>query len=173
MPDRKKLVLENKGIERKINLRDAFPYFKCPTTPNLLCIGSPGLQKSTLLNDMLGVQFEVMSDGMAGIFHDSVDALYTCAENPMGFNVFDFQGEMANKDLHFLKLMLRNMPNVFLLVQTNDPDYIDNMIGQLAEDIRSKLSKRIFVVTKIADKRKGLKCKKSLRSLCQGFEDAT
>lgn len=90
VPDFKKLVPDDERIERKINLRDAYPKFKCPNTPNLLCIGSTDAQKSTLLNQILGVRFEVKEEGMAGIFHDSVDALFTCAENPMGFNVYDF-----------------------------------------------------------------------------------
>ena len=90
VPDRKKLELNDERIERKINLRDAYPKFKSTTTPNLLCIGSNDANKSTLLNEMLGVKFEVKAEGWAGLFHDSIDALYTCTENPMGFNVFDF-----------------------------------------------------------------------------------
>lgn len=65
------------------------------------------------------------------------------------------------------------MPNAYLLVQTSEPEYVKNIIGQLGEDLRSMLSNRIFVVTKIADKRKSLTCKKGLRSLFPGFDDTT
>lgn len=43
-----------------------------------------------MLNDMLGAGFEVLEDGSACLFHDSVDALFTSKEMPFGFNVFDF-----------------------------------------------------------------------------------
>ena len=80
---------------------------------------------------------------------------------------------MANKDLFLLETLLTHMPNAYLMVQTSDPEYIESMLGQLGEELRSKLSKRVFVVTKMADKRKSLKCKKSMRNLFQNFDDAT
>ena len=51
-----------------------------------------------MLNEMFGVQFEVMQEGSIGLFHDSVDAIFTCKEIPIGFNVLDVQGSFANMD---------------------------------------------------------------------------
>ena len=67
----------------------AYAKFK-KQAPSLICIGSPGTRKSIMLNDMLGAGFEVLEDGSACLFHDSVDALFTSKEMPFGFNVFDF-----------------------------------------------------------------------------------
>ena len=67
----------------------AYPKFK-KSAPSLICIGNPASRKSVMLNDMLGAQFEVMEEGSALLFHDSVDALFTSKEIPFGFNVLDF-----------------------------------------------------------------------------------
>ena len=76
-------------IERTINLDVAYSKF-LKNVPNLLCIGDPGTRKSTLLNDMLGSGFEVIEDGSACLFHDSIDMLFDSKDMPMGFNVLDF-----------------------------------------------------------------------------------
>ena len=54
-------------VERTLNLDIAYQKFK-DKTPTLICIGNPSSMKSTLLNDIFGVQFEVMCQGMAGLF---------------------------------------------------------------------------------------------------------
>ena len=41
-------------IERRINLEVAYSKFK-KSVPTMLCIGSPGSRKSTMLNDIFGV----------------------------------------------------------------------------------------------------------------------
>ncbi len=51
---------------------------------------------------MLAVQFEVMQEGSIGLFHDSVDAIFTCKEIPIGFNVLDVQGAFANQDFQMI-----------------------------------------------------------------------
>ena len=37
-----------------------------------------------------------MKENSAGLFHDSVDALFDSKDLPIEFNVFDFQGKFAN-----------------------------------------------------------------------------
>ena len=62
----------------------------------MICIGDASSGKSKLLNDMLGLEFEVVNEHSAFIFHDSVDAIFTSNDIPIGYNVYDFQGAFAN-----------------------------------------------------------------------------
>lgn len=110
-------------IQRQIHLNLAYKKFK-HSAPNLLCFGSPSSRKSTLLNDIFGVQFEVCAPGSANLFHDSVDAIFSSKELPMGFNVFDFQGQFANTDFKLINDLLRYMPQTYILVQIADHEYV-------------------------------------------------
>lgn len=76
-------------MERTINVGLTYSKYKNPS-PNLICIGSPCSGKSSFLNDMLKAEFEVIEEKSIGLFHDSVDALFTSKDMPIGFNVFDF-----------------------------------------------------------------------------------
>ena len=102
-------------VERSINLDVAYSKFK-KAVPQVLCIGSPGSLKSTMLNDIFGTQFEVIEEGSACLFHDSVDAIFTSKELPIGFNVFDFQGAFANNDFRLISHLLDLMPWTYLLI---------------------------------------------------------
>ena len=53
-----------------------------------------------------------MEEGAAGLFYDSVDALFHSKDFPMEFNVFDFQGEFVNKDYKLIGDLLTYMPTV-------------------------------------------------------------
>ncbi len=74
---------------------------------------------------MLAVQFEVMQEGSIGLFHDSVDAIFTCKEIPIGFNVLDVQGAFANQDYQMIQWLLENVPQIYLFVQFIGLDYIN------------------------------------------------
>ena len=75
-------------IERTINLKLAYPKFK-NQAPNLVCIGDGYSGKSSFLNDVFGLHFEVVNKDAAGLFHDGIDAVFDSKDIPMGFNVFD------------------------------------------------------------------------------------
>ena len=60
------------------------------TACNLLCVGSPGGYKSTLLNELFMLNFEVPDSGSAKAFHDSIDVTFASKDVKLGFNVFDF-----------------------------------------------------------------------------------
>ena len=82
------LACTDPSVRRTIYLDHVYRNLK-QGHPTLLCIGTPASRKSTMLNQMLEVQFEVMQEGSIGLFHDSVDAIFTCKEIPIGFNVLD------------------------------------------------------------------------------------
>ena len=83
------LESNDRRIERTVHLDIAYSKFK-QAVPNLFCIGNPGSRKSTLLNDIFGSHFEVIEEGSACLFHDSVDAIFNSKEMPIDFNIFDF-----------------------------------------------------------------------------------
>ena len=114
-----------------------------------------------------------MKEGAAGLFHDSVDALFHSKDNPIGFNVFDFQGEFANKDYKLIGDLFTYMPTTYLLVQVNDPSYITGVLGMLYEVIRNSFGKRVLVITKNTDNKQMLKIKMALRKVFKDFEVKT
>ena len=83
------LTTDDQRVERTINVGQTYSKYK-NSSPNLICIGNPCSGKSSFLNDMLMVAFEVIEEKSIGLFHDSVDALFTSDHLPIGFNVFDF-----------------------------------------------------------------------------------
>ncbi len=70
-----------------------------------------------------------MKENSAGLFHDSVDALFDSKDLPIEFNVFDFQGKFANEDYKFIGDLLIHMPQNYLLVQVTKPSYIYDVLG--------------------------------------------
>lgn len=121
---------DDERIERKFHLRAVYKKFKHKRV-NLLCFGCPSSAKSSLLNNMLGLELEVVYDNSLGLFHDSIDAVFSDAEVPMGFNVFDFQGRLANTDFTLIKKLLKKMPKTYILLQVDSEDYLE----LLAENI--------------------------------------
>ena len=81
-------VADDARIERDIHLKFAYPKFKTQA-PNLVCIGDGCSGKSSFLNDVFGLHFEVVNKDAAGLFHDGIDAVFDSKDVPMGFNVFD------------------------------------------------------------------------------------
>ena len=69
-----------------------------------------------MINDIFGLKFEVVEEGSAGIFHDSVDALFSSKDIPLGFNVLDFQGTVANRDYKLIESLLSHIPQSFVLM---------------------------------------------------------
>ena len=69
-----------------------------------------------MINDIFGLKFEVVEEGSAGIFHDSVDALFSSKDIPLGFNVLDFQGTVANRDYKLIESLLSHIPQSFVLL---------------------------------------------------------
>ena len=43
-----------------------------------------------MINDIFGTEFEVMEESSAGLYHDSIDALFHSRDLPIGFNILDF-----------------------------------------------------------------------------------
>ena len=89
MYDLKNLESTNQRIERTFHLDIAYPKLKM-SAPTLLCFGSPLARKSSLINDIFGTEFEVMEESSAGLYHDSIDALFHSRDLPIGFNILDF-----------------------------------------------------------------------------------
>ena len=81
-------VASDARIERSIHLKFAYPKFK-KQAPNLVCIGDGCSGKSSFLNDVFGLHFEVVNKDAAGLFHDGIDAVFHSKDVPLGFNVFD------------------------------------------------------------------------------------
>ena len=69
-----------------------------------------------MINDIFGLKFEVVEEGSAGIFHDSVDALFSSKDIPLGFNVLDFQGTVANRDYKLIESLLSHIPQSFVFL---------------------------------------------------------
>ena len=43
-----------------------------------------------MINDIYGTEFELSDRDSAGLYHDSVDVLFSHKDMPIGFNIFDF-----------------------------------------------------------------------------------
>ena len=41
------------------------------------------------------------------MFHDSVDIIFDTKSVPIGFNILDFHGKLANKDFELINLMIK------------------------------------------------------------------
>lgn len=82
--------------------------------PNLLCMGDPKTFKSTLLNDIFGLEFEVMQEQATGLFHDSVDVIFSSNALPIELNLFDFQGA-TNLDLSLILKLIQGLPKTGVL----------------------------------------------------------
>ena len=85
-----------------------------------------------MLNDIFGLFFEVLEKESAGLFHDSVDAVFTCKEIPLGFNILDFQGLVANKDYTMVESLLNNIPQSYILVQINHENYLTDILEKIS-----------------------------------------
>ena len=85
-----------------------------------------------MLNDIFGLFFEVLEKESAGLFHDSVDAVFTSKEIPLGFNILDFQGLVANKDYTMVESLLENIPQSYILVQINHENYLTDMLKKIS-----------------------------------------
>ena len=114
--------------------------------------------------------FEVIVDGSAGQYHDSVDAFHHSNDLPIGFNVLDFQGKFSNKDYKLIGDLLTHMPSIYLLVQVTEPSYITDVLSRLDENIRKQFSKRVFVITKNANKDTLYDIKEALEGIFEGFD---
>ena len=113
---------------------------------------------------MLKAEFEVIEEKSIGLFHDSVDALFNSKDMPIGFNVFDFQGRLANEDWELISKMLENMPSAYLFLQISENAYFKQLTSKLDKGLLKKFSNRVFVVTKNKDDRKSLLIKKTVRT---------
>ena len=70
-------------LDRTINCNLAYhklrdDYFQEGSTArgNLLCVGNSNIGKSTLLNQMFNLQFEINTPRSKGLFHQSVDVIF-------------------------------------------------------------------------------------------------
>ena len=87
------------SLRRTFNVKHLYHKLKSEKPmSNLLCIGSHKAGKSDRLNEMFSVSFEKRDPRACGLWHDSIDVIFHSEEVPLGFNVFDFQGKMANHD---------------------------------------------------------------------------
>ena len=89
VPNLHSLETNDPSIERTCHMDIAYPKFK-KKAPSLFCFGSPQARKSCMINDIFGVEFEVLQEGSAGLFHDSVDAIFNSSDVSLGMNIFDF-----------------------------------------------------------------------------------
>ena len=93
VPNLSNLEPSSSNVQRKILMNEMYPKFK-NAKPNVLCIGNPKSKKSSLLNHIFNLQFEVIHEGMyedsACLFHDSIDAVFHSKDFPSECNLFDF-----------------------------------------------------------------------------------
>ena len=89
-----------------------------------------------------------MSEGVSGLFHDSVDALFTSKDMPIDFNILDFQGTVANKDYTMIESLLSHIPMSYLLVQVSDEKYLPEVLMKVSTDLLAKLKDRTIIVIK-------------------------
>ena len=116
-----------KEVKRIVHLDKTFSKFEMSQEDkcNLLCIGTERAGKSTLINEIFNLNFETISPGTAGLFHDSVDVTFAAKDFNIGFNIFDFQGR-ANMDFALIKHFIMNLPNVMILLQASSDEYVEN-----------------------------------------------
>ena len=125
------------GSTRRImHLDKAFMKYTRNVDCNLICIGAPGIMKSTLLNEVFGIKHEVMdsNEHKCRMFHDSVDVTFASTDikhetkrnQQFQFNIFDFQGTKANHDYKLILEMLERMPHSILVVQEATPEDEDD-----------------------------------------------
>ena len=105
----------------------------------MLCIGDPSTAKSTFLNNVFGLDFEVIQENAIGLFHDSVDCIFNSKSIPIGLNIFDFQG-YANLDLSLITNLLEKMPRSLLFLQVSSVDYLETIVGSFTSELRKILT---------------------------------
>ena len=123
-----------------------YPKYKA-WAPTLICIGNRECGKSKFINDIFGVQFEVMQPDSAMLFHDGVDAIFTSDDMPFGFNIMDFQG-IANTDHILIEALMKHIPQAYLLIQVSDEYYLENVVDKIVLVERERFADRTIIVTR-------------------------
>ena len=122
-------------IERKFNIKHLYSKLKSEKPMNnLLCIGSPKAGKSDRLNQIFSVSFEKRDPRACGLWHDSIDVIFHSPDVPLGFNVFDFHGKMANNDFKMIEDLFEWLPNTYVLVQVIDAAYLNKLADNISQD---------------------------------------
>ena len=114
---------------------------------NLLCIGSPTAGKSDRLNQMFSLQFELRHPRSCGLWHDSIDVVFHSDELPLGFNVFDFHGQVANHDFKLIEELFEWLPNTYVLIQVIEPAYLEKLKAKVSEQSFQKLLQRSIIIS--------------------------
>ncbi len=170
VPKLAELDSSNPKVQRTFHLDVVYPKFKV-RKPNLLCMGARATQKSTLLNIMLSSDFEVIHEGSksqnACLFHDSIDAIFDSKDFPIGFNVFDLQG-YACEDFFLIEKLLKNMPDVFIMVFVRTHDWFKKLAEFWKDDPETKdlfVKKLLVVAQYIGDqgKREKIRCENIMK----------
>ena len=157
-------------IVRQFNICHLYDKLKSETpTNNLLCIGSPSAGKSDRLNNMFAVGFEKRDPRACGLWHDSVDVVFSSNDVPLGFNVFDFHGKMANNDFRMIAELFDALPNTYLLVQVIDVSYLEKLEAGVkrthGEDAFAKMKQRMVIVSNTKSEAK----KEAIRLKSEGY----
>ena len=71
-----------------------------------------------------------------------------------------------------IELMLTHLPQTYLFIQITSIEYIDNVLKNLSDQVRTSFIDRVFIVTKSADKWNAIKIKKSIRECFPGLVEA-
>ena len=72
-----------------------------------------------------------------------------------------------------IEVMLTYIPQAYLLVQITSIDYIEDVLKNLSDQVRTSFIDRVFIVTKSADKWNAIKIKKGIRDCFPGLNEAT
>lgn len=118
---------------------------------------------------MLSSDFEVIHEGSksqnACLFHDSIDAIFDSKDFPIGFNVFDLQG-YACEDFFLIEKLLKNMPDVFIMVFVRTHDWFKKLAECLKEDPETKalFISKLLVVAQYTDKREKIRSENIMKN---------
>ena len=153
-------------LQRQFNIRHLYNKLKSETpTNNLLCIGSPSAGKSDRLNDMFSVSFEKRDPRACGLWHDSVDVIFSSNDIPLGFNVYDFHGKMANYDFQMIADLFEWLPNTYLLVQVIDKSYLEKLQNGVGDATFEMMKQRMIIVSNTKNESK----KDEIEQVAGGF----
>ena len=65
---------------------------------------------------------------------------------PIGYNILDFQGRIANQDVKLIENLMTHIPNVYLMIHADNMAYVDNVLKKISRELLFNFRERVIFV---------------------------
>ena len=65
---------------------------------------------------------------------------------PIGYNILDFQGRIANQDVKLIQNLMTHIPNVYLMIHADNMAYVDNVLKKISRELLFNFRERVIFV---------------------------